>query len=584
VSLLNNHAQQILDAERDLLRRLLQVLRATDASDDTVEALEDMIEHLEGLFLVVLVGEFNAGKSTVVNALLGDRVMEEGPIPTTAKITLLRHGETPLTQQRTEYLTERRVPSDLLRHLTLVDTPGTNSIVQEHQRITEDFIPRSDLVLFITSYDRPLTESERKFLTYIREDWGRRIVFVVNKADLAGSEGDLQQVLTYVRSNGAEILGTEPTVLPVDAKTALRARLAGEPVDAASGFAELEMLFTDTLTGTAQVALKLTAPLETADRLLERLGERLGERRSVLRRDRETLSRLQAQIDAARTDLADGTRPHLDAIADVFADVRERGVRFLNDTIRVSRIGLLRDREAFRQQFEREVVSETTRQIEGVVTEAVDDILSRTVRLQQDLFQTFASRVEDARRNRQFSTDQSFAYDRKEVFASIMDAADRQIRTHDLQREVRRIVENVYNDANIVVGAGAGAAVAGGLGIVLVIASALDAVGGLGLATGAAAALYGATVLPRQRRKAIDDFTGRIDTLKAQIQDALRERLHTEVDAALDRVWETVEPFADFVAEETDVLDAAVSKRTALRNDCDDLHKTVRRDIGTPSV
>ena len=582
--LLNAAAQEILDAERTLLRDLRDLLDRTDAPDDTLASLSDMIDHLEGLFLVVIVGEFNAGKSTVVNALLGDTVMEEGPIPTTAKITLLRYGDTPLTQQRTEFLTERHVPADLLRHLTLVDTPGTNSVVQEHQRITEDFIPRSDLVLFITSYDRPLTDSERTFLRYIREDWGRRIVCVVNKADLADSDADLQQVLAYVRENGTDILGTEPTVVATDAKTSLKAKRAGAPVDDTSGFAELETLFRETLAGAEQIALKLTAPLDAADRLLDRLDDRLDRRRSVLQRDRQTLDHLQEQIDSARSDLADGIDPHADAVAKVFADVRERGVRFLRDTIRVSRLGLLRDREAFRTQFEQHVVSETTRQIEAVITEAVDAMLQRTMTLQRDLFRTFANRVEDTRRRHAFDADAGFAYDRKEIFSGIMDTADRQIRTHDLQREVSRIVENVYNDANIVVGVGAGAAVAGGLGVVLVLASALDAIGGLGMATGAAAALYGTTVLPRQRRKAIDDFTGRIDTLREQIQAALRERLASEVDAGLDRVWDTVQPFAAFVEEETATLDEADARWRTLRDTADALRTTVRQEIGTPSV
>ena len=584
VTLLDDRTHDLLHDERRLLQQVRDLFDEVAPEDaDTVDALDDMIDHLDALFLVVVVGEFNAGKSTVVNALLGDTVMEEGPIPTTAKITLLRYGDAPLTQQRSEFLTERHVSADLHRHLTLVDTPGTNSIVQEHQRITEDFIPRSDLVLFITSYDRPLTESERQFLTYIREDWGRQIVFVVNKADLADSPTDLQQVLTYVRTNGTSILGTKPRVIPTDAKDALQAQLNDKPMNPDNGFAELERLFSETLAGPEQVALKLTAPLETADRLLARLADRLDERETILARDRETLNHLQTQLDVARENRINDIAPHVAALADVFEEVRTRGVQFLNDTIRVSRIGLLRDREAFRQRFEQQVVSETTHQMEAVVTEAVDDLLQRTVDLQQDLFQTFAERVENTH-NRRFATDHRFAYDRKDIFRRIMDAADRHVRTHNLQRDVKRIVENVYSDANIVMGVGAGAAIAGGFGAVLLVASALDAIGGLGVATGAAAALYGATVLPRQRRNAIDAFTTRIDTLRDRIQKALRERLEDEVDAALNRMWKTVDPFATFVETEADALSEARTTRATLRRTADDLRATVRREIGEPSM
>ena len=291
----------------------------------------------------------------------------------------------------------------------------------------------------------------------------------------------------------------------------------------------------------------------------------------------------RSQLDVARENRINDIAPHVAALADVFEEVRTRGVQFLNDTIRVSRIGLLRDREAFRQRFEQQVVSETTHQMEAVVTEAVDDLLQRTVDLQQDLFQTFAERVENTH-NRRFATDHRFAYDRKDIFRRIMDAADRHVRTHNLQRDVKRIVENVYSDANIVMGVGAGAAIAGGFGAVLLVASALDAIGGLGVATGAAAALYGATVLPRQRRNAIDAFTTRIDTLRDRIQKALRERLEDEVDAALNRMWKTVDPFATFVETEADALSEARTTRATLRRTADDLRATVRREIGEPSM
>jgi len=579
---LDDRARELLHQERDLLENLLNLLRGTEMPDDLVKQVQDLVDHLDELFLVVVVGEFNAGKSTVLNALFGDAVLPEGPVPTTDKITLLRYGEEPLTRQRTKYVNERRLPINLLRHITLVDTPGTNSIVQEHQKITEDFIPRSDLVLFVTSYDRPLTESERKFLSYIREDWGRQIVFVVNKADLADSESDLRQVVDYVTTNCKELLDVDPEVFPVSAKQALRAQTGDEEdtrLREDSRFAALETFFTETVAGSEKVSMKLRAPLETAERLMGRVETRLKQRQRVLNHDQETLEHLQAQLEQARDTLRKDYEPHLREVETVFDDIRRRGVRFLNDTIRVRRIGLLRDRERFRQQFEEQVVSETTRQVEQVVTDAVDDLLTEAMDLQQRLFRTFAERVEDTRRENRFAADRGFSYDRREVFTSIMNEAEREIHSHDLQREVQRIVENVYNDANLVVGAGVGAAAAGGLGIVLLVASALDAVGGFGLATGTAAALYGATVLPRQRRKAIDEFTDRIETLQGNIQDALRDRLDTEIDGALDRVWDTVEPFADFVAEEDTSLDTAQSTLDEIRDEASDLQQAVARTV-----
>ena len=79
--------------------------------------------HLETLFLVVIVGEFNAGKSSVLNAFFGAKLMEEGPIPTTAKVTIVRHGEEFMERQLSEFLVEKRIPSPYLLNLNLVDFP-----------------------------------------------------------------------------------------------------------------------------------------------------------------------------------------------------------------------------------------------------------------------------------------------------------------------------------------------------------------------------------------------------------------------------------------------------------------------------
>jgi predicted GTPase len=85
-------------------------------------------------------------------------------------------------------------PTDWLRDINLVDTPGTNAVVQRHQELTEEFVPRSDLVLFVTSADRPFSESERAFMECIRS-WGKKVIVVVNKIDILEGGGEVAQVL-----------------------------------------------------------------------------------------------------------------------------------------------------------------------------------------------------------------------------------------------------------------------------------------------------------------------------------------------------------------------------------------------------
>src|ERR671933_58106 len=156
--------------------------RCRGAPASAVEQLRQAELALDEPFLLVIVGEFNAGKSAFINALIGERVLREGVTPTTAVITRLRYAPS-LLERREGALLEVGYPLELLRDVAIVDTPGTNAILREHEQITSHFVPRADLVLFVTSADRPFTETERALLEQIRE-WGKKIVVVVNKIDL----------------------------------------------------------------------------------------------------------------------------------------------------------------------------------------------------------------------------------------------------------------------------------------------------------------------------------------------------------------------------------------------------------------
>src|SRR3954454_21244587 len=102
------------------------------ASTADQAALTASIRQLDELFLVVIVGEFNAGKSAFINALLGQEVLPEGVTPTTATINLLRYGPQAGEHHTDDYVTERTFPADFLREISVVDTPGTNAIIRRH--------------------------------------------------------------------------------------------------------------------------------------------------------------------------------------------------------------------------------------------------------------------------------------------------------------------------------------------------------------------------------------------------------------------------------------------------------------------
>src|SRR5436853_5653304 len=129
-------AEDQLRHARELLASVRDALVEFGATEDDRAALAASMRQLEELFLLVIVGEFNAGKSAFINALIGERVLQEGVTPTTAHIHVLRHGDTIARRTDERGLQVITAPIDLLRELHIVDTPGTNAIQREHERLT----------------------------------------------------------------------------------------------------------------------------------------------------------------------------------------------------------------------------------------------------------------------------------------------------------------------------------------------------------------------------------------------------------------------------------------------------------------
>ncbi len=219
---LNEPQKNIWTEERAVLQRALDVLSGWEAAPADLEHLRRALQQLDDLFLLVVVGEFNSGKSVLINALLGEPFLPEGPTPTTDRVYVLAHGQTGAPEVLQDDVRLLRYPAELLRQVRIVDTPGTNAVLRQHEAIARDFVPRSDLVLFVTSADRPFTESERAFLESIRQ-WGKKVVVVVNKDDVLDGEAARREVETFVRSQVRRLLGFEPELFMVSARAGLRA-------------------------------------------------------------------------------------------------------------------------------------------------------------------------------------------------------------------------------------------------------------------------------------------------------------------------------------------------------------------------
>ena len=130
-------------------------------------------------------------------------------LPTTSAICLVKDQSVPFDAGILESSDGIAVVdvagSSLLRSLLLVDTPGTNSLESAHTALTRAFLPRADLLLFVTSAEQPISESECGFLRAVAS-WQKRVVCVLNKADRLAAQDELDQVTEYVVEHADDAL------------------------------------------------------------------------------------------------------------------------------------------------------------------------------------------------------------------------------------------------------------------------------------------------------------------------------------------------------------------------------------------
>ncbi|MEM6327382.1 MAG: hypothetical protein AAF791_09720, partial [Bacteroidota bacterium] len=253
-------------------------------------------------------------------------------------------------------------------------------------------------------------------------------------------------------------------------------------------------------------------------------------------------------------------------------EMEKRGARFLHDTIRISKIGLLRDRAAFQDEFARQVVRDAEAGIETRIGTTADVLLRHA----HDLWREVYNRLSDLRQRGDDSPVDTFVHDRDAILRDAVRETRRTLDTVDLDEEVRRILENARSALTL---GGATAAGIGALAVALIAMTAFDITGGL-LAGGAAATL-GFVILPMQRRRAVKDFTERVASLREEIARVLTTELGEEADKAVNRVCSLVEPLEALVREQREAAAADRAESDRLGAEVDALRTEVRQRYGT---
>lgn len=553
-AVLNDEQREWLEQARQLLQRTLEALESWEVPAADLERMRQAVRQLDELFLLVVVGEFNSGKSALINALLGGAFLPEGPTPTTDRVYIVQHGEPGAPEVVQDDIRLLRFPAALLQEMSIVDTPGTNAVLRRHEAIARDFVPRADLVLFVTSSDRPFTESERAFLESIRQ-WGKKVVVVINKADLLESPQAAREVEGFVRSQVRRLLDFDPELFLLSARAGLRA--AGGDDAGTQGFRRFRDHLRQSLTEAARVRLKLLSPLGVARKLAGEAHTRAEERRQVLAADRRALQQVEQQLVSYETETQAEFGRHLARIENDLLQMSLRGEAFLDDHMRLLRLGDMLQGRRMRRAFEQEVVAETPERITAHVQEVIDWLVERELGL-------WRRTAADLNRHRQTGALHEtadgpaggFVEHRRRLLEDLGAQAKSVLRGYDRTVEAARLTAVVQESVAMVGLVEVGAI---GLGLALKALLTTAAADATGILAAGVLGVLGLAVIPWRRGVAKREFRRKMLELRATLETALRESFGREHAQALGRLHEQLRPFRAFVQAQEQTLEAASS-------------------------
>ena len=269
---------------------------------EELDTLQALLRDISEPLLFVVVGEVKSGKSSLLNALFGNEFAKVDVLPATDRVYIFRYGSEEKATEVSSKLTERYLPIPFLRDFNVVDTPGTNTMVKEHQMVAEDFMPRADIVLFVFSVANPWTQSNWEFLGFLQKTWLKNVIFVLQQIDLR-EPTEIDVIHRHLQDTAMRRLGFVPPIFAVSARKALLARTSGldkEKLWEESAFAPLEEQINFIVTESSTRMLKLRSTFQAARVALEDLNREIRGFLDKITADITALDRLDALLKMRR--------------------------------------------------------------------------------------------------------------------------------------------------------------------------------------------------------------------------------------------------------------------------------------------
>ncbi len=504
-------------------------------------------------FMVVIVGEFNAGKSTFVNALLGDDVLPTGITPTTEVIEIIRYGEKTKnpSMKDQDAIREWTHPNTGTPGVVIVDTPGTGSVFAKHERIAKQFLSRSDLVVFLMSAKKAFAQTEKLYLELAR-DYGKKIILIINQIDLLDNR-ERKEVEAFIKQQISEMMSIEPPIFTVSARQALQQKRSGGLFNRStadeSGMDAIRIYLNQIFERIPPAKQKLVSQLDFGDSMITKYRNKLDNRVQLVGADQAYVQELQSELQNQATGLAGRLDLTMSELERVFDTLRERGRKFIGQNLTIGRSLRVPDRDTVHAKFEKEVIGNAITQMSDISEEYVNAVVDSSRRYWRSIIERL-NKIEAVIEQEVGTPDAGSYADQRAALQTAIAIADAELKTYradNLAASLRNIFASNLNGfttsiTSIIVGVFAlvvGIAAAGPVTATAVGVIGTLVVGPVLVAGGAAGTLL---YWRKLRQDAYDELDNRLEKLKESYRQALQEMTDRERTRLLQYGQEILSP------------------------------------------
>lgn len=544
----------------------VQLLSADINNAKLRETIESLRKNINEPFLFVVVGEVKAGKSSFVNALLKAEVCETDIEPRTDSIQQIVYSNERFVQPIEPNLKKIGLPIEILKDISIVDTPGTNTIIQEHQIITERYIPNSDLTFFVLFAKNPYQKSAWDFLDFVSAEWRKKVVFILQQADLL-KPVDLEKNIERVKEYASQKQIKSPIVFATSAEQELEG-------SETSGLGEVRDYIKSMVSSGESYKIKLRSVSSTTQRVIDALKGDIQALQVQLETDQRTVESIKHKIEAGRKrsryeidNLVDRLIGRYDSIStrikrefreslSVFAVVRRSFVGIFNkDASMQAWI------DGFKERCQRDLKSS----LEEVSNEGsqhfVDGIRQLLEGLTQDLNNIQTAQIQSS------SISIKILERRQEVIEDVKCKVNRLFTDEGL---IQSLSSNADNMAAEIVG-GAFVAIAGMILRIVEFTVAEAILDAIGIAFAGVGVVVFAVGIAWQRNQIIRRFEQALDSEKERFKGDVTDRLSQKLSLIYEEVERIFVQFYDYVEREDQEIRPVLERYRAIQDDAQQL-------------